>query len=65
MDATYLPENGLQTQVGEYTRDGYQKLVITTEGVADYKMAVVCSLLSDGIYDYKYTPIDEWDNLVD
>lgn len=65
MDATYLKETGLQTQAGEYDRAGYQKLVVTTTGVADYKMAIVCSLLTDGIYDYEFTPIDEWDKFID
>lgn len=65
MEATYLKETGLTTQAGEYTRDGYMKLVVTTNDVSDYKMAVVCSLLSDGVYDYEYTPIDEWDKFID
>ena len=65
MDATYLKETGLQTQAGEYDRSGYMKLVITTDGVADFQMAVVCSLLTDGVYDYEYTPINEWDKFID
>ena len=65
MEATYLKETGLQTQAGEYDRSGYLKLVITSTDVADFKMAVVCSLLTDGVYDYEFTPIDEWDKFID
>ena len=65
MEATYLKETGLTTQAGEYSRDGYMKLVITTEGVTDFKMAVVCSLLTDGVYDYDFTPMNTWDKYID
>jgi len=65
MKADYLSETGLTTQPNEYSRDGYMKLVITSTDVQDYKLAVVCSLLTDGVYDYDFTPIDEWDKFID
>ena len=65
MVQTRLKETGLQTQAGEYDRSGYMKLVITTEDVGVFEMAVVCSLLTDGVYDYEYTPISEWDKFID
>ncbi|MBR2460502.1 MAG: heparinase II/III family protein, partial [Clostridia bacterium] len=60
MAANYLPATGLTTQVGEYSREGMNKLMITTKDVTNYKLAVVCSLLSDGVYDYKWQNISEW-----
>lgn len=60
MAADYLPETGLTTQNGEYSREGYYKLVATTTGVKEYNVAIVCSLLTDGNYDYQWTNISDW-----
>ncbi|MBR2460021.1 MAG: heparinase II/III family protein, partial [Clostridia bacterium] len=60
MAANYLPATGLTTQVGEYTREGLNKLMVITQNVENYKLAVVCSPLSDGVYDYKWQDISEW-----
>ena len=60
MQANYLTETGLSNTVGEYSRNGYYKLVAETNGVTDYNVAIVCTLLSDGIYDYKWTDINDW-----
>ncbi len=66
--ANYLKETGLVTQTGsggankgEYSRQGYQRLYIKSTGVGrDYKIAVVCRLLSDGPYQYTWTDIKDW-----
>lgn len=60
MAADYLPETGLSTVNGEYSREGYYKLVAKTTDVTDYKVAIVCSLLVDGVYDYQWTDIADW-----
>ena len=59
--ANYLPETGLTTAPGEYSRDGIQKLVAkSTNAKGEIKLAIVCRLLSDGPYDYKWTDIADW-----
>lgn len=66
--ANYLKETGLVTQTGtgganagEYSRQGYQRLYIKSTGVGrEYKIAVVCRLLSDGPYQYNWTDIKDW-----
>lgn len=66
--ANYLKETGLVTQTGsggankgEYSRQGFQRLYIKSTGVGrDYKIAVVCRLLSDGPYQYTWTDIKDW-----
>lgn len=60
MATDYLPETGLKNQTGEYDRSGYYKLVATTTGVKDYKMAVVCNLITDGGCTYEWTDIADW-----
>ena len=65
MGASYLPETGLKTQAGEYDRSDYMKLIVTTSGVTDYKLAVVCQLYTDDLYEYEFTPMDEWDEFID
>ncbi len=65
--ANYLKETGLVTQtgngtgMGEYSRQGFQRLYIKSTNVGkDYKIAVVCRLLSDGPYQYTWTDIKDW-----
>ncbi len=65
--ANYLKETGLVTQTGsgsnkgEYSRQGFQRLYIKSTGVgSEYKIAVVCRLLSDGPYQYTWTDIKDW-----
>ncbi len=59
--ADYLPETGLTSVEGEYSRVGLGKLIAKGVNLSGtIKLAVVCRLLSDGPSSYTYTNLDDW-----
>ncbi len=59
--ADYLPETGLSTVDGEYSRVGLGKLIAKGTNLSGtIKLAIVCRLLSSGPSSYTYIDIDDW-----